>query len=71
MHPAVDDAPAGAVLGNQARSNDRGKVIGSLLGAGVGAGIASKTRGERIELPDGTVLEVELADAVLISVRGA
>jgi len=62
-------AAAGAILGNQAKKNDRGKILGALIGAGVGAAIASKTPGEKIELPAGTVLEVELAAPVEVEVE--
>jgi hypothetical protein len=59
-------AAAGVVIGNQAKSNDKGKVIGGLLGAGIGSVIAAKgTPGQRIELPAGTVLEVTLVDSVV------
>jgi hypothetical protein len=61
-------AVAGAVIGNQAKKNDRGKIIGSILGAGAGAAVASKTRGDTIELPVGTELEVTLADSVVATI---
>jgi hypothetical protein len=63
-------AAVGTVLGNQAKKNDRGKVIGAILGAGVGTAIAAKTEGETIELPAGARLELTLRDAVTVRGRG-
>jgi hypothetical protein len=62
-------AAAGAVVGNQARKNKRGKVLGALIGAAAGAAVARRTEGEEIELPVGTVLEVELIESVALTVE--
>lgn len=62
-------AVVGTVLGNQARHNDRGKVIGGLLGAGVGTAIAASTEGEKIELGPGAELELTLRADVPVRVR--
>lgn len=53
-------AAVGTVLGNQAKHNDRGKVLGGLIGAGVGTAIAASTPGETIELGAGTTLRLTL-----------
>jgi len=57
-------AAIGTVLGNQAKKNDRGKLIGAIVGAAAGAAVAAKTEGERIELPAGARLELTLQQDV-------
>lgn len=52
-------AVAGAVIGHQVSSGDKGKVIGGLLGAAVGT-IAAKKTGTEVVLPAGTVLGITL-----------
>ncbi|MCU0761337.1 MAG: glycine zipper 2TM domain-containing protein [Steroidobacteraceae bacterium] len=52
-------AAAGAVIGNQSRSNDRGKVIGALVGGAIGA-IAAKKTGTEVSLADGAPLTIAL-----------
>jgi len=56
----------GIILGNQAKKNDRGKVIGGVVGAAAGTGIAAATKGETIELPAGTELRLTLRGAVQV-----
>lgn len=63
-------AAIGTVLGNQAKKNDRGKVIGAIVGAGVGTAVAAATPGEAIELPAGARLELTLRQAVVVSPPG-
>lgn len=63
-------AAIGTVLGNQAKKNDRGKVIGAIVGAGVGTAVAAATPGEAIELPAGARLELTLRQAVIVSPPG-
>lgn len=46
---------AGAVLGHQVKTNNRGKVIGGLLGGAVGA-IAAKKTGTEVEIASGSTL---------------
>lgn len=50
-------AAAGAVLGNQSRHNDRGKVIGALVGGALGA-MAAKNTGTEVSLADGAPLTI-------------
>lgn len=57
----------GIILGNQAKKNDRGKVIGGVLGGAAGTGIAVATKGETIELPAGTELRLTLRQAVTVT----
>lgn len=57
----------GIILGNQAKKNDRGKVIGGVLGGAAGTGIAAATKGETIELPAGTELRLTLRQAVTVT----
>jgi len=46
---------AGAVLGHQVKTNNRGKVIGGLLGGAVGA-IAAKNTGTEVQIASGSTL---------------
>jgi len=57
----------GIILGNQAKKNDRGKVIGGVLGGAAGTGVAAATKGETIELPAGTELRLTLRQAVTVT----
>jgi hypothetical protein len=59
-------AAIGTVLGNQAKKNDRGKLIGAVLGAGVGTAAAAATKGEIVELGAGSMLELTLREAVTV-----
>jgi hypothetical protein len=61
-------AAIGAILGNQAKSNDRGKAVGAVVGAAAGTAIASKTAGELVELPAGARLELTLRTDVEVVV---
>jgi hypothetical protein len=63
----VAGAAIGTILGNQAKKNDRGKVIGGVIGAAAGTAVAAKTAGERIELPAGTELRLTLRESVIVS----
>ena len=57
----------GTILGNQS-SSSRGKLVGGLLGAAAGSAVAAGTKGEKVELPAGTELELHLAEPVQVSV---
>jgi len=59
---------AGAVLGHQVKSDNRGKVIGGLLGGAIGA-IAAKNTGTEVSLTEGAPLTILLG--VPFSVRPA
>jgi hypothetical protein len=59
-------AAVGGVLGKQIKKDRRGTVIGAILGAAAGTAIASKTKGQEVTLPSGTVLTVSLADSVTV-----
>ena len=61
-------AAVGAVAGNQAKDNDKGKVIGGLIDAGIGTLIASKTGGEPVELPAGSHLTLTLREPVEVRI---
>jgi hypothetical protein len=50
---------AGAIIGNQAKRNDRGRVIGGILGGAIGA-IAAKNTGTEVALADGAPLTINL-----------
>lgn len=64
-------AAAGAILGRVVKKGDRSKgtLIGAILGAAAGAVIASRTPGEEVVIPEGTVLGVKLDDSVQVQVR--
>jgi hypothetical protein len=56
----------GTILGNQAKKNDRGKIIGGVVGAAAGTAVAAATEGEQIELPAGTELRLTLREPVVV-----
>lgn len=60
-------AAIGIILGNQAKKNDRGKVIGGVVGAAAGTAAAAATEGETIELPAGTELRLTLRGDVTVT----
>lgn len=64
-------AAAGAILGRVLKKGDRSKgaVIGAILGAAAGAVIASRTPGEEVVIPKGTLMGVKLDDSVRVRVR--
>ncbi len=64
-------AAAGAILGRVVKKGDRSKgtLIGAILGAAAGAVIASRTPGEEVVIPEGTVLGVKLDGSVQVRVR--
>jgi Glycine zipper 2TM domain len=61
----VGGAAAGAILGNEVKGGDKGKVIGGLLGGAIGAVAAQKT-GTEVKLAAGTELAITLAAPVEI-----
>jgi hypothetical protein len=62
----VGGAAAGALLGDQVSSKDRGKVIGGILGAAAGAAAAQKT-GTEVKIAEGTAVNLTLASSVEIT----
>ncbi len=64
-------AAAGAILGRVLKKGDRskGSVIGAIIGAAAGAVIASRTPGEEVVIPRGTVVGVKLDDSVRVRVQ--
>ena len=63
-------AAAGAILGRVLGKGHRGKssVIGAIIGAAAGTTIASKTPGEEVVIPSGTVVSLKLDDSVRVKV---
>jgi hypothetical protein len=61
----------GAVLGRMLSKGDRGKgtVLGAIVGAAAGTAIASKTKGEEVDIPAGTAITLKLDQAAQITVR--
>jgi hypothetical protein len=59
----------GAILGHilSSGSRGRGSIIGALIGAAVGTAIAAKTPGDEVVIPEGSVLELRLDEAVIVS----
>ena len=64
-------AAAGAILGRVLKKGDRsrGAVIGAIIGAAAGAVIASRTPGEEVVIPKGTVMGLRLDDSIQVRVR--
>lgn len=62
---------SGAILGRILGKGDRtrGGIIGALIGAAAGTAIASKTPGEEVVIPEGSVVTLRLDDAVQVRVR--
>jgi type IV secretory pathway VirB10-like protein len=64
-------AAAGAILGRVLGKGNRSKgaVIGAIIGAAAGTAIASKTPGEEVVIPEGTVVSLKLDDSVQVKVQ--
>lgn len=64
-------AAGGAVLGRILNRKDRSKgaVIGAIIGAVAGTAIASRTPGEEVAIPEGTVIHLKLDDEVEVRRR--
>ena len=62
---------SGAILGRILSKGDRtrGGIIGALIGAAAGTAIASKTPGEEVVIPEGSVVTLRLDDSVQVRVR--
>jgi hypothetical protein len=63
-------AAAGAVLGRVLNKGNRSKgaVIGAIIGAAAGTAIASRTPGEEVVIPVGSVVSLKLDDSVRVKV---
>ena len=61
----------GALLGRILGSGSRGQgtIIGALVGAAVGTAIASKTAGEEVVIPEGSVVSLKLDEALEVRPR--
>ena len=64
-------AAAGAILGRILNKGNRSKgaVIGAVIGAAAGTVIASRTPGEEVVFPAGSVVTLKLDDSVRVKVR--
>jgi len=64
-------AAGGAILGRILSKGNRGKgsVIGAIIGAAAGTIIASRTPGEEVSLPSGTVVDLQLTGDVRVRAR--
>jgi outer membrane lipoprotein SlyB len=64
-------AAGGAILGNILSRGNRGggSVIGALIGAVAGTAIAAHHKGQEMEIPQGTVLGLQLDQAVEVRSR--
>ncbi len=64
-------AAAGAILGRVLSKGNRSKgaVIGAIIGAAAGTAVASKTPGEEVVIPDGTVVSLKLDNSLEVRVR--
>ena len=63
-------AAAGAVIGHVLGKGNRSKgaVIGAIIGAAAGTAIASKTPGEEVVIPQGSVVSLKLDESVRVKV---
>jgi hypothetical protein len=63
-------AAGGAVLGRilNRGNRSRGSVLGAIIGAAAGTAIASKTPGEEVIIPEGSVVSLRLDDSVRVRV---
>ena len=59
----------GALLGRILSNGSRGTIIGALVGAAVGTAIASKTAGEEVVIPEGSVVSLKLDQALAVDAR--
>ena len=61
----------GAILGRilSKGSRSRGSVLGTIIGAAAGTAIASKTPGEEVIIPEGSVVSLRLDDAVRVRIK--
>ena len=57
---------AGAILGHQVKTNNRGKVIGGLLGGAIGA-VAAKKTGSEVQLAAGSTLTIALGEGFTVT----
>jgi hypothetical protein len=64
-------AAGGAILGRilNKGSRSKGAVIGAIIGAVAGTAIASKTPGEEVVIPEGSVVGLKLNDAIEVRAR--
>ncbi len=66
-------AAGGAVLGRATASKkdrDRNTVLGAIVGAAIGTAVASRTEGQEVSIPAGTVLDIVLDSPVEVRLRG-
>jgi hypothetical protein len=57
-------AAGGALLGRILGQNGRGTILGALVGAAVGTAIASKTAGDEVVIPEGSVVKLKLDETL-------
>jgi outer membrane lipoprotein SlyB len=64
-------AAGGAILGRilNKGSRSKGAVIGAIIGAVAGTAIASRTPGEEVVFPEGSVVGLRLNDAIEVRAR--
>jgi hypothetical protein len=59
----------GALLGRILSNGSRGTILGALVGAAVGTAIASKTAGEEVVIPEGSVISLKLDQPLAVDAR--
>ncbi|MBV8200193.1 MAG: hypothetical protein JOZ15_06180, partial [Acidobacteria bacterium] len=57
------------LLGRILSNGSRGTILGALVGAAVGTAIASKTAGEEVVIPEGSVISLKLDQALAVDSR--
>jgi len=60
----------GALLGRVLSKKEKGKgtVLGAIVGGAAGTAIAAKTKGEEVDIPAGTVLDIALSEPAKVTV---
>jgi hypothetical protein len=59
----------GALLGRILSNGGRGTILGALVGAAVGTAIASKSAGEEVVIPEGSVISLKLVQPLAVDAR--
>ena len=59
----------GALLGRILSNGGRGTILGALVGAAVGTAIASKTAGEEVVIPEGSVISLKLDQPLAVDAQ--
>ena len=62
-------AAGGALLGRIIGKDTKGAVVGSLVGGAIGTGVVMSKEGQQVNLPEGTLLDVQLNQSIQVPHR--